>query len=73
MPELRDYFGFCYQDAPSNPLVQIYESWLDALERVRKPGRLLDVGCGQGLTLALLAEARRAVDAGEPPADLRRP
>src|SRR6185295_11197148 len=27
-------------------------------------GTLLDVGCGQGLTLALLAEARRAADAG---------
>jgi uncharacterized protein (DUF2062 family)/ubiquinone/menaquinone biosynthesis C-methylase UbiE len=27
-------------------------------------GTLLDVGCGQGLTLALLAEARRAEDAG---------
>jgi uncharacterized protein (DUF2062 family)/SAM-dependent methyltransferase len=27
-------------------------------------GTLLDVGCGQGLTLALLAEARRAVDEG---------
>ena len=27
-------------------------------------GTLIDVGCGQGLTLALLAEARRAVDEG---------
>jgi uncharacterized protein (DUF2062 family) len=32
-------------------------------------GTLVDVGCGQGLTLALLAEARRAVDAGTWPAD----
>ena len=31
-------------------------------------GTLLDVGCGQGLTLALLAEARRAVDGGAWPA-----
>jgi SAM-dependent methyltransferase len=53
LPELRDYFGFCYDDVPSNPLVQLYESWLDALEGVRKPGSLLDVGCGTGLFLAV--------------------
>jgi SAM-dependent methyltransferase len=34
---------------------------------------LLDVGCGQGLMLALLAEARRAVDAGTWPASLSPP
>jgi uncharacterized protein (DUF2062 family) len=41
----------------------IYRATLSA--DVLTSGRmLLDVGCGQGLTLALLAEARRAVDAG---------
>jgi SAM-dependent methyltransferase len=36
-------------------------------------GTLLDVGCGQGLTLALLTEARRAFDRGVWPADLAPP
>jgi SAM-dependent methyltransferase len=53
VPELKSYYGFCYQDEPSNPLVQLYESWLDALERERAPGRLLDIGCGTGLFLAV--------------------
>ncbi len=53
VPELRSYYGFCYEDAPANPLVQSYERWLDELERHRSPGRLLDVGCGTGLFLAV--------------------
>jgi uncharacterized protein (DUF2062 family)/trans-aconitate methyltransferase len=36
-------------------------------------GTLVDVGCGQGLTLALLAEARRAVEAGTWPAGSPQP
>jgi 2-polyprenyl-3-methyl-5-hydroxy-6-metoxy-1,4-benzoquinol methylase len=53
VPELRSYYGFCYDDEPGNPLVQSYERWLDELERHRAPGRLLDVGCGTGLFLAV--------------------
>jgi uncharacterized protein (DUF2062 family) len=41
----------------------IYRATLSA-DVLTSGGTLLDVGCGQGLTLALLAEARRAVDAG---------
>lgn len=53
VPELKTYYDFTYRDEPSNPLVQLYERWLDAIERRRPPGRLLDVGCGTGLFLAV--------------------
>lgn len=53
VPELRDYYGYCYEDTPDNPLVQLYERWLARIEERHAPGRLLDVGCGTGLFLAV--------------------
>lgn len=53
VPELKDYYGFCYHDEPTNPLVQQYEAWLAEIEKRRAPGRLLDVGCGTGLFLSV--------------------
>jgi len=53
VPELKSYYGFTYEDSPGNPLVAQYETWLDKLEAERKPGTLLDVGCGTGLFMAV--------------------
>ena len=35
VPELRDYYGYCFDDKPGNPLVQTYEAWLDVVEELR--------------------------------------
>lgn len=53
VPELKDYYRFCFDDEPGNPLVQQYELWLDKIERLRPPGRVLDIGCGTGLFLSV--------------------
>jgi len=53
VPELKDYYRFCFEDEPDNPLVEQYEAWLDVIEEVKSPGRVLDVGCGTGLFLSV--------------------
>lgn len=53
VPELKEYYGYCFDDEPDNPLVQQYEEWLAKIEEVKAPGRVLDVGCGTGLFLSV--------------------
>lgn len=52
VPELKSYYGFCYDDSPTNPLVELYEHWLIKIEEHHRPGTILDVGSGTGLFLA---------------------
>lgn len=53
VPELKHYYQYCFDDEPSNPLVQQYEEWLGKIEAHKKPGRVLDIGCGTGLFLSV--------------------
>ena len=53
LPELREYYGYCFEDTPDNPLVQQYELWLDIIETKQSPGRVVDIGCGTGLFLSV--------------------
>ncbi len=53
VPELKSYYDFTFEDRPENPLVQLYESWLDRVEARMAPGKVLDIGCGTGLFLAV--------------------
>ncbi len=53
VPELKNYYQFCFEDRPDNPLVEQYEAWLDVIEAFKPPGRVLDMGCGTGLFLAV--------------------
>ncbi len=53
VPELKNYYEFCFEDRPDNPLVEQYEAWLDVIESFKVPGRLLDMGCGTGLFLSV--------------------
>jgi len=53
VPELKSYYGFCYDDSPTNPLVQLYEHWLNKIEEHHRPGTILDVGSGTGLFLVI--------------------
>jgi len=72
VPELKDYYGYCFDDEPDNPLVEQYELWLDKIESEKSPGRVLDIGCGTGLFLSVarrrgwepfgIDESRQATD-----------
>jgi 2-polyprenyl-3-methyl-5-hydroxy-6-metoxy-1,4-benzoquinol methylase len=53
LPELKAYYGYCFDDEPDNPLVQQYEAWLEKIEAVQPLGSVLDVGCGAGLFLSV--------------------
>src|SRR5262249_25880589 len=49
VPELRDYYLSCFDESPDSPLAAIHRTWLAALARHARGGRLLDIGCGTRL------------------------
>jgi len=71
LPELKGYYDFCYDDSPTNPLVQGYERWLALMDDVEtaNPGLALagsyrgGIGLGDALRSGLEA-ARRVAEGG---------
>lgn len=49
--EFAPYFAALFGEADDTPIRRQFERYLDMLEGVRAPGRLLDVGCAAGLFL----------------------
>jgi len=56
LSEAVDMFDGCYSTLPENPLGKEYHDFLDHYERLRPRGKLLDVGSGVGLFLAVAKE-----------------
>jgi hypothetical protein len=57
VPELKNYYEFCFEDRPDNPLVEQYEAWLDVIESFG-PGASARYGLRHG-TLSLRGAQKR--------------